>query len=69
MREVIWIGSSRDDLRSFPDEVQDDIGYALYWAQVGTKHPKAKPLRGFGGAGVLEVVAEEMGNAYRLSTR
>jgi phage-related protein len=52
-------------VRSFPDEVQDDVGYALYWAQIGTKHPKAKPLRGFGGAGVLEIVAEDNGDTYR----
>jgi phage-related protein len=41
------------------------IGYALYLAQTGEKHPRAKPLRGFGGAGVLEVVADAEGNTYR----
>lgn len=65
MREVVWIGTSREDLRTFPDDVQDEIGFALYWAQIGTKHPRAKPLRGFGGAGVLEIVAEERGDTYR----
>ncbi len=41
------------------------MGYALYLAQVGDKHPAAKPLRGFGGAGVLEVVEDHRGNTYR----
>ncbi len=41
------------------------MGYALYLAQVGRKHPDAKPLKGFGGAGVLEVIEGFEGNAYR----
>jgi phage-related protein len=56
MKPLHWIGSSRADLREMPDTVQDDIGYALYLAQTGGKHADAKPLKGFKGAGVLEVV-------------
>lgn len=41
------------------------MGYALYLAQIGRKHPDARPLKGFGGAGVLEVVEDFQGNAYR----
>ena len=48
-----------------PSDVQDTFGYALHLAQIGDKHRAAKPLRGFGGAGVLEVVESERGNAYR----
>lgn len=48
-----------------PGEVQDTFGYALHLAQEGKKHPQAKPLKGFGGAGVLEVVEDFRGNAYR----
>ena len=55
-RQTRWLGDSRSRLRSFPQEVKDDIGAAIMWAQLGEKHPDAKPLRGFGGAGVLEVV-------------
>jgi phage-related protein len=62
---VIWVGSARDDLRAFPSDVQDVMGYALYLAQVGEKHPEAKPLRGFGGAGVLEIVDDFQGDTYR----
>jgi phage-related protein len=65
MRELVWIGTSRDDLRAFPDDARDELGYALYWAQIGSKHWKAKPLRGFGGAGVLEVIADAEGDTYR----
>ena len=41
------------------------LGFALYMAQHGGKHPLPKPLKGFGGAGVLEVVEEFDGNTYR----
>lgn len=41
------------------------IGRALALAQRGGKAPNAKPLRGFGGAGVLEIVADDDGNTYR----
>lgn len=50
---------------AMPDDVQDTFGYALHLAQSGQKHPDAKLLKGFGGAGVLEVVEDHKGNAYR----
>jgi len=65
IKPVIWIGSSKDDLVAFPEEVVSAIGYALYEAQKGNKHPDAKPLQGFGGAGVLEVVEDFSGDTYR----
>ena len=65
MRPLIWVGSSLEDLRTFPDPVKQTMGYALYLAQMGGKHPHAKPLRGFGGAGVLEVVDDFAGDTYR----
>lgn len=48
-----------------PDDVQDTFGYALYLAQTGGKHVQAKPLKGFGSAGVLEVLESEAGSTYR----
>src|SRR5471030_3270330 len=60
-----WIGSSRDDLRSFPDEVRRVMGFAINDAQNGEEHPRAKALRGFGGRSVLEVVDDEDGDTYR----
>ncbi len=65
VKRVFWVASSKKDLKGFPDDVQGLIGYALHLAQTGNKHPDAKPLRGFGGAGVLEVVADHEGNAFR----
>ncbi len=66
MTPLIWVGSSLEDLRSFPDAVERVMGYALYLAQIGDKHPDAKPLKGFGGAGVLEVVSDFPGATYRV---
>jgi phage-related protein len=48
-----------------PATVVDVVGYALYLAQSGLKHQQAKPLKGFGSAGVLEVVEDYDGNTYR----
>jgi len=62
MRPVNWIGSSKDDLAKLPEDVRRVFGYALYLAQIGEKHDKAKPLAGFGGAGVLEVVEDHVGD-------
>src|SRR5712691_9258306 len=64
-KPVFWIASSRKDLRKFPKGVKQTIGQALFDAQTGGKHPDAKPLKGFGGAGVLEVVEDDDGSAYR----
>jgi phage-related protein len=65
LKPVEWVGSSRDDLRSFPGEVREVIGEALYRAQQGGEHPAAKPLKGFGGRGVLEIVGDFHGDTYR----
>src|SRR5579864_319623 len=62
VKPLFWVGRSKDDLREFPE---DAIGYALHHAQIGEKHKDAKPLRGFGGAGVLEVVEDYDGDTYR----
>jgi len=65
LKPVIWVGSSRGDLRAFPDPVQDHIGYALYVAQRGGKHRDAKTLTGFGGAGVVEIIKDYRGDTFR----
>jgi phage-related protein len=64
-KPLSWIGASRKDLSAFPEEVQDVMGYALYLAQMGEKSPAAKALKGFGGAGVLEIVDDDDGDTYR----
>ncbi len=64
-RPVIWVGSSRKDLREFPEPVQDHIGYALYVAQQGGKHRDTKALTGFGSAGVVEIIRDHRGDTFR----
>ena len=64
-RPLYWVGSSKKDLLSLPEEVVDVFGYALYLAQIGGKHEQVKPLKGFGSAGVLEAVEDWQGNSYR----
>lgn len=64
-RPLLWVGSSKKDLAAMPDDVQDIFGYALHLAQLGYKHSQAKPLKGFRGAGVLEVVEDHHGDTYR----
>jgi len=64
-RPVIWVGSSRRNLRGFPREVRREIGQALFTAQQGETDPSAKPLRGFGGGAVLEIVADQVGSTWR----
>lgn len=60
-----WVGSSRDDLKEFPEEVRRRVGGALWDAQMGLKAPYAKPLKGFAGAGVIEIVDDFDGDTYR----
>src|SRR5947208_11878394 len=64
-KALFWVGSAKKDLKTFPAEVQDMFGYALYLAQTGSKHLDAKPLKGFGGAGVLEIVDDFERRTYR----
>lgn len=65
IKPIIWMGSAKRDLRTFPEEVKDSMGFALFLAQQGGKHADAKPLRGFGSAGVLEIVEDHRGDTYR----
>jgi phage-related protein len=64
-KPLFWVASSRKDLIGMPAQVQDTFGYALYLAQTGNKHSACKPLKGFGHAGILEVVEDFHGNTYR----
>ena len=64
LKPIEWIGSSKGDLKQFPDTVQDQVGFALYQAQLGRKHRDAKALRGL-GARLLEVVSRHDGDTYR----
>jgi len=64
-KPVRWVGSSKKDLSDFPEEVRRRVGGALWDAQLGFKAPYVKPLKGFGDAGVLEIVGDFDGDTYR----
>jgi phage-related protein len=61
----VWMGSSRKDLKSFPEDVQAHVGYSLYGAQCGEEYASVKALKGSGGRSVLEIVAPHEGDTYR----
>lgn len=59
-----WVASAKKDYLDFPPEVKDEIGFALGLAQLGAKHPKAKPWKGE-GPGIFEIVDDYRGDTYR----
>ena len=65
LKTLFWVGSALKDLRSFPVGVRRQVGFALYLAQAGGKYVDAKPLKGFRGAGVLEILEDHQGDTYR----
>ena len=64
-KPLVWLAKTRKTVREFPDHARQLTGFALDTAQLGSKHPRAKPLQGFGGAAVLEIVADDDGDTYR----
>jgi phage-related protein len=64
-KPLAWIGPSKKDLMALPIRVRKFFGHALDFAQHGEQHDAAKALKGFGGAGVLEVVESDTGGTYR----
>jgi phage-related protein len=66
LKLVEWVSSALEDVKAFPEEVRQGVGYALYLAQCGEKHPSAKPLKGFKGAGVIEILEDFDGDTYRV---
>jgi len=64
-KQLDWIGDSLERIRVFPEEVKDNIGFALREIQQGRKPASAKPLKGFKGAGVLEIIEDYRTDTYR----
>jgi phage-related protein len=64
-RTLFYVGSSERDLSDFPQEVKDSCTLGLIVALKGQKYYKAKPLRGFGGNSVLEIVEDHRSGTYR----
>lgn len=67
LKPLRWMGPSLKDLKSFPVEVRSATGYALYAAQSGDTDPSAKPMKGFGGTKVMEIVAPFGGDTWRIT--
>jgi phage-related protein len=65
LKPVRWIGQAYGELMDMPLAVRKSVGHALHMAQGGSKHESAKPMKGFKGAGVLEVVEDHDGDTYR----
>jgi len=65
MKKLEWIGSSKKDLLEFPKDIRKEMGHSLYIAQEGGKHKNAKPLKGFVGAKLLEIVSDDGNGTYR----
>ncbi len=65
VKELIWVGSSKKDLKKLPSEIMHDIGYGLYLVQTGERPESATPLKGFGNAGVLEIKETDAAGTYR----
>jgi phage-related protein len=66
LKPIYWVGNSKEDLLEFPEDVRIEVGFALYVAQKGGKHSSVKPLKGFKGAGVLEIIEDYDTNTYRV---
>jgi phage-related protein len=65
LKPVVWVGSSREDLKQFPAEVQDVMGFAPVSRPDRREASRSQAHRGFGGAGVLEIVDDFQGDTYR----
>ncbi len=63
IKPVVWVGTSLEDLKEFPNPVQREVGYALYQTQIGQKHHNTKPLKGL--SGVMEIVSNYASDTYR----
>ena len=64
-KPLVWLGSSYRDLMAMPGPVRQFFGHALGRAQQGERHESTKVLRGFGGAGILEIIRDEAGGTFR----
>jgi len=65
-KPLIWVGSSKEDLLEFSEEIKDVVGYALYLAQKGDRSAHTKILKGFAGAGVIEIIESDQAGTYRV---
>ena len=65
-KQLVFLGSSKEDLLNFPDEIKRSVGFNLRLAQEGTMGENCKPLKGFGGAGVIEIINSDSSGTFRV---
>ena len=65
IKPLFWIGSSKKDVLALPVNIRKFFGHVLDFAQRGGQHGAVKSLKGFGGAGVLEIAEDDVGGTYR----
>ena len=66
MKQIVWIGRSKADLKEFPERVQRSVGFALWGAQEGETPPSSKILKGFGNAKVREIIENDSNGTFRV---
>ena len=66
MKRLFWMGSTREDLKKFPEKVQEEMGHGLYLAQMSDRHNHAKTLSGLGNAKVIELRENDRSGTYRI---
>ena len=64
IKPLKFVASSKRDLSSFPNDVKQDIGHALFTAQEGGRAASVKTLQGFGGGSVVEIVEDDDGDTF-----
>ena len=65
MKAVVWMGSSREDLKRFPETAQDSLGFELYRVQCGLDPKDWKPMASV-GSGVREIRARDEAGIFRV---
>jgi phage-related protein len=65
VKQVVWMGSSREDLRGFPEAVQDSVGFELYRVQCGLEPKDWKSLTSI-GTGVKEIRVRDEAGIFRM---
>lgn len=65
IKKITWVGSSKKDLQDCPKGVRSNVGHGLYVAQLGHMCDYAKILKGFGNAGVIEIIVDDGNGTFR----
>lgn len=65
MKPVVFLGSSLDDLRAFPEQARHDSGFQLERVQRGLEPDDWKPMQTI-GPGVREIRVRDASGAFRV---